>query len=113
MEVYLDRLGEWALCKACLQIAQDDDQAEFASGKPATCPKPEERTKYPFDLTARQYQIARLAHLTNQEIASRLMISPLTVKSHMKIIFRKMGVHSRHEIHHLLDKNQVDWEQDL
>lgn len=103
VEVYQDRLGEWALCEVCLRIAENDidgprflDQlSNFATIKPV-------KVSYPFGLSARQYEVARLAHLSNQQIAAKLMISTLTVKAHMKIVFKKMGVRSRHEIRHLL-----------
>jgi len=36
--------------------------------------------------------------LTNPQIASRLFVSPQTVKTHMKNVFRKLGVSSRTEL---------------
>jgi DNA-binding CsgD family transcriptional regulator len=52
-------------------------------------------------LTAREAQIARLAHagLSNPEIAARLFISPRTVEYHLTKIFTKLGIGSRHELH--------------
>ncbi len=36
--------------------------------------------------------------LTNPQIASRLFVSAQTVKTHMKNVFRKLGVSSRSEL---------------
>ncbi len=51
-------------------------------------------------LSPRQQQIAALvcSDYTNQEIASRLNISPETVKSHMRSILREFDVHSKSEL---------------
>lgn len=36
--------------------------------------------------------------LTNKQIAQRLLVSPETVKKHLKAIFEKFGVHSRNQL---------------
>src|SRR5438309_1548558 len=48
-------------------------------------------------LTRREWEIAHLAAqgLTNRQIAERLVIAPLTVKTHLQNIFAKLDVHSR------------------
>jgi LuxR family maltose regulon positive regulatory protein len=50
-------------------------------------------------LSPREIEVLRLlpTGLTAEEIASRLIISVNTVRSHMKSIYAKLGVHSRHE----------------
>jgi len=50
-------------------------------------------------LTKREPEILGLLarHLTNQEIADKLYISPRTVKSHTKNIYGKLGASSRRE----------------
>ncbi len=50
-----------------------------------------------FGLTLRELDVLRLLAdgLTQQEIASRLVISPKTVSSHIQRILAKLGVHSR------------------
>lgn len=50
-------------------------------------------------LTEREAEVLQLLgeHLTNQEIADRLYISPLTVKRHASNIYDKLGVGSRRQ----------------
>ena len=50
-------------------------------------------------LTERESEILRLAerNLPNPQIAQALHISPGTVRNHLSAIYRKLGVHSRHE----------------
>jgi DNA-binding NarL/FixJ family response regulator len=51
-------------------------------------------------ISERERQIVRLVALgyRNTEIATKLAISPATVKTHVVNIFRKVGVRSRHEL---------------
>ena len=51
-------------------------------------------------LTPREREVARLTvqGLRDSEIAERLMLSPHTVKHHLKSIYRKLGVRSRVEL---------------
>ena len=53
-----------------------------------------------FDLSAREKQIALLIAegKTDKEISAELKISPLTVATHNKKIFKKINVHSRVEL---------------
>jgi len=55
-------------------------------------------------LTPREQEVAWLAvaGLTNREIANLLVISPETVKVHMRNILRKFGVHSKSGLRILL-----------
>ena len=50
-------------------------------------------------LSEREIEILRLAKrgLPNPQIAHALHISPGTVRNHLSTIYRKLGVHSRHE----------------
>lgn len=56
-----------------------------------------ERRHRPPGLSERAAEIVHLLRdgLTNQEIASRLVISTGTVRTHLENIFGKLGVHSR------------------
>ena len=55
-------------------------------------------------LTLREQQVARRAALgcTNSQIAQLLVISPETVKSHIRHILAKLGLHSKTELRMLL-----------
>jgi DNA-binding NarL/FixJ family response regulator len=57
-------------------------------------------TALPDDLTAREIEILALIARgsTNAEIAERLVISPLTVKSHVSRILTKMGARDRTQL---------------
>jgi LuxR family transcriptional regulator, maltose regulon positive regulatory protein len=49
------------------------------------------------DLTWREMEVLRLLaqHLTNQEIATQLVVTPVAVKKHLGRIYRKLGVNNR------------------
>ena len=52
------------------------------------------------DLTVQERQIAGLARdgLSNPEIGARLFLSPRTVEWHLRKVFGKLGIRSRHEL---------------
>jgi DNA-binding CsgD family transcriptional regulator len=51
-------------------------------------------------ITPRERQVADLAAAgrTNAEIAARLVVSRGTVEAHLRSVFRKLGIASRHEL---------------
>lgn len=60
------------------------------------------------DLTQREQQVSALAcmNLTNVEIAEQLMISPETVKTHIRNVLAKFNLHSKSELRHFMN----DWD---
>ena len=60
-------------------------------------------------LSQREIEILRLAKrdLPNPQIAQALHISPGTVRNHLSAIYRKLGVHSRHEALQVADERRL------
>jgi len=60
-------------------------------------------------LSEREVEILRLAKrgLPNPQIAQSLHISPGTVRNHLSTIYRKLGVHSRHEALRVADEQHL------
>ncbi|MGD2148963.1 MAG: response regulator transcription factor [Anaerolineae bacterium] len=60
-------------------------------------------------LTERELEVMRLAKrgLPNPQIAQALHISPGTVRNHLSAIYRKLGVHSRHEALQIADERHL------
>jgi DNA-binding CsgD family transcriptional regulator len=56
------------------------------------------------DLTPQERQIAQLAcdGLSNPEIGGRLFLSPRTVEWHLRKVFGKLGIRSRHQLSNAL-----------
>jgi DNA-binding CsgD family transcriptional regulator len=62
------------------------------------------------DLTAQERQIARLARdgLSNPEIGARIFLSPRTVEWHLRKVFTKLEIHSRHELSSALPSSKSE-----
>ncbi len=60
-------------------------------------------------LSEREVEILRLAKrgLPNPQIARSLHISPGTVRNHLSAVYRKLGVHSRHEALQVADERHL------
>jgi DNA-binding NarL/FixJ family response regulator len=81
----------------------------FATLKPSSSAPPIQ----PFpELTEREQEILTLVaqHLTNTEIAERLVLSPKTVRNHVSNIFSKLQVATRAQA--ILRARQAGWGQD-
>jgi len=84
----------WAVAALLEAIAND------APGDPDACAgTPEHDPGLAEPLTRSETRILRYlpTHLSAPEIAAELCVSAHTVKTHMKHLYRKLGVHSRHE----------------
>ena len=62
------------------------------------------------DLTSQERQIAQLARdrLTNAEIGARLFLSRRTVEWHLRHVFSKLGIQSRHQLESALEASDSD-----
>ena len=62
------------------------------------------------DLTSQERQIAQLARdgLTNAEIGARLFLSRRTVEWHLRHVFSKLGIQSRHQLQSALHASDSD-----
>ncbi len=123
MAVYLARThlvyGEWLRREGRRQDARDqlrtahkllsDMGAEAFAARAArelraTGEHPSRRNARPADaLTAHELHIARLVAtgVTSREVGAQLFLSPRTIETHLRNIFRKLGITSRRELKEL------------
>lgn len=74
-------------------------QPEQPAAAPARIPMPVASPQLPEELTSREVEVLRrlVQGLTYVQIAEQLVISPRTVDAHLRAIYGKLGVRSRHE----------------
>ena len=87
----LVELAAWRVPQEWLERLRRQTHAPD-SGAPITLRGPEQ-------LTARELEVLRLlpTRLTQKEIARELFVSQNTLKFHLRLIYRKLGVHGRDE----------------
>ena len=69
-----------------------------------------EQVKADYGLTPRECEVMQLLYegLTAPQIQTRLVISLNTVNSHMKRIYKKLGVHNRVELYNKIKETPID-----
>ena len=80
------------------QVLAEQGQAPmFPPTSNASPAPPAKAPTYPDELTAREVDVLRLLAqgLTSAQIAEQLVLSPLTVNTHVRSIYSKLGVTSR------------------
>lgn len=88
---------------SAIALAREELPLETATSTPppsasiSQVAPPDQLLEGPNQLTAREVEVLRLlaAGLSNKQIAARLALSPLTVQSHVRMIYGKLGVASR------------------
>lgn len=92
--------------KAEMSMLQKAEEEQFELG----C----ERVAVRHDLTQRESEVFRLLALgvNAKQIAKRLVLSENTVKTHVRHVYQKLGIHSREEIDNLLASEVSDIARD-
>ena len=78
--------------------ANDSDAGHEPQRQRSSLQSPSSVSAVPNDLTRREIEVLRLVAqgLTDAQVAEALVISPRTVNAHLRSIYRKLGITSRH-----------------
>lgn len=93
--------GGWLVCHAsCLRGADDTEAMTAMTIGPAPVSEITTLVIAAYELTPREREVTELIArgLSTTEIASRLFLSPHTIRDHVKAIFEKVAVASRGEL---------------
>ncbi|MBL1078762.1 helix-turn-helix transcriptional regulator [Nocardia sp. 2] len=93
--------GRWLVCHAsCLRDAQGQPGSTAMVIEPATPSEIAALVVAAYELTRREMEVVELIArgLPTADIAARLVVSPHTVRDHVKSVFDKVGVTSRGEL---------------
>jgi predicted ATPase/DNA-binding CsgD family transcriptional regulator len=107
------RLSEQTVARARAALGDDEYERAYASRAESVdealavvldVAAPPERGRRPAGLTPAEWNVARLVGdgLSNPEVATRLVISPATVHTHLTRIYRKLDIANRHQLITLL-----------
>lgn len=107
-EKWVEWLARWFESLLAKSSGKAPDGRQNPSGRAARGMSRRRKLACWRSLTPREQQIAVMIcqHLSNRQIAQRLVVSPNTVKGHVHRVLTKFGVHSKAELRQAL----ADWD---
>ena len=90
--------GQREFARGILSMMETAESMERQAAKEKTG-MPDLGAELPESLSERELEVLRLlnSRLSVPEIAEELMVSPSTVRTHVRVIYSKLGVHGRLE----------------